>query len=502
MRKITFLFFLAVALLSCNKNEVKPPLEDLTNEDLSSYQEIASVNLGGLGAAEITTYDPLTKQLFAVNNGTTNKIDVLNFENPAAITVVKSIGMQQFGGFVNSVDVSNGLLAAAIESTNKQAPGKIVVFDTKTLRELKQISVGALPDMVVFSPDGNFILSANEGEPNDAYTDDPAGTISIINVKNNFTVTTIDFAGFRSRWPELRSKGFRVFGPGNDFVKDIEPEYIAVSDDSKSAWVTLQENNAIAEIDIRSATIRWIFPLGFKNYASGQHPIDVSDRDNIITFNNVPVFGMYMPDALAFTRYNGIPYLFTANEGDSREYTGFTEMKRVGTVALDPVAFPDVTLKTDAKLGRLNVTTTLGDKDDDGDFDELYSLGARSFGVWDATTGTQVWDSKTELDVRASDLGLYDDTRSDDKSVEPEAVTLGTVGGKKIAIVGLERADAFAIYDVTNPTQPQFVKMYKTGDAPEGILFIPASKSPIKQSLIVVSSENDGLVKVYRANKL
>lgn len=502
MRFLINLLLLIFALFSCKKNETVQPLEDFVNEDLTSYQEIASVNLGGLGAAEITTYDPLTKQLFAVNNGTTNKIDVLNFENPAAVAVVRSIGMQQFGGFVNSVDVSNGLLVAAIESNNKQAPGKIVVFDTKTLRELKQISVGALPDMVVFSPDGNFILSANEGEPNDAYTDDPAGTISIINVKNNFTVTTVDFAGFRPRWPELKSKGFRVFGPGNDFVKDIEPEYITVSDDSKSAWVTLQENNAIAEIDIRSATIRWIFPLGFKNYASGQHPIDVSDRDNLIAFNNVPIFGMYMPDALAFTRYNGIPYLFTANEGDSREYTGFTEMKRVGTLTLDPVAFPDVTLKTDAKLGRLNVTTTLGDKDGDGDFDELYSLGARSFSVWDATTGTQVWDSNTELDIKARDLGLYDDTRSDDKSVEPEAVTLGTVGGKKIAIVGLERADAFAIYDVTNPTQPQFVKMYKTGDAPEGILFIPASKSPLKQSLIVVSSENDGLVKIYRANKL
>jgi hypothetical protein len=502
MRVLINISLLTSILFSCQKNEKIQPLEEVVNEDLTSYQEIASINLGGLGSAEITTYDPITKQLFAVNNGSTNKIDVISFENPSALSVVKSIGMQQFGGFVNSVDVSNGLLAAAIESVNKQQPGKVVIFDTKTLRELKQITVGSLPDMVVFSKDGNFILTANEGEPNDLYTEDPAGTISIINVKNNFSVTTVDFAGFIPRFNELKSKGFRVFGPGNNFVKDIEPEYITVSDDSKSAWVTLQENNAIAEIDIRSATIRWIFPLGFKNYNSGQHPIDVSDRDNVVSFSNVPVFGMYMPDALAFTRYNGIPYLFTANEGDSREYTGFSEMKRVGTIALDPTAFPDATLKTDAKLGRLNVTTTLGDKDGDGDFDELYSLGARSFSVWDAATGTQVWDSKTELDIRARDLGLYDDTRSDDKSVEPEAITLGTVGGKKIAIVGLERADAFAIYDVTNPTQPQFVKMYKTGDAPEGILFIPASKSPVNQSLIVVSSENDGLVKVYRASKL
>jgi hypothetical protein len=99
-------------------------------------------------------------------------------------------------------------------------------------------------------------------------------------------------------------------------------------------------------------------------------------------------------------------------------------------------------------------------------------------------------------------LGLYDDARSDDKGSEPEAITIGRVGSKIIAIVGLERADAFAIYDVTNPTAPIFIKMYKTGDAPEGVLFIPASKSPIQQSLIVVSSENDGFVKIYKANKL
>jgi hypothetical protein len=178
-------------------------------------------------------------------------------------------------------------------------------------------------------------------------------------------------------------------------------------------------------------------------------------------------------------------------------------MKRVSAVALDATNFPTATtLKTDAVLGRLNITTTLGDTDNDGDFDALYSLGARSFSVWNATTGSQVFDSKNELDVKAKDLAIYDDTRSDDKSVEPESVCLGKVGGKNIVIVGLERVDAFAIYDITNPTSPVFIKMYKTGDAPEGIIFIPASKSPIKQSLIVTSSENDGLVKIYKTTKL
>ena len=178
-------------------------------------------------------------------------------------------------------------------------------------------------------------------------------------------------------------------------------------------------------------------------------------------------------------------------------------MKRVATVTLDAVNFPTgTTLKTDAILGRLNITTTLGDTDADGDFDALYSLGARSFSVWNATTGSQVFDSKNELDIKAKDLAIYDDTRSDDKSVEPESVCIGRIGSKNIAIIGLERADAFAIYDITNPTAPVFIKMYKTGDAPEGIIFIPASKSPIIQSLIVTSNENDGTVKIYKTTKL
>ena len=266
----------------------------------------------------------------------------------------------------------------------------------------------------------------------------------------------------------------------------------------------MQENNAIAEVDIASATIKKITPLGFKDYSLAANAIDVSDRDNKIEFNPVSkLFGIYMPDAIAYLSYNGTPYLFTANEGDSREYAAFTEMKRVSAVSLDATNFPTASvLKTDLNLGRLNVTTTLGDTDSDGDFDALYSLGSRSFSVWNAATGSQVFDSKNELDIKAKELAVYDDTRSDDKSVEPEAICIGRVGNKNIAIVGLERVDAFAIYDISIPTSPVFIKMFKTGDAPEGIIFIPASKSPIKQSLIVISSENDGLVKIYKTTKL
>ena len=195
--KFFYLLLITVVIFSCRKQDTTPALEFTQNEDLAGFQEIASIKLGGSGAAEITAFDPATDRLFAVNNSTENKIDVLDFSNPSNVTVIKSISMLPFGGYVNSVAVGNGKLAAAIESTNKQATGKIVVFNTTTYAEIKSINVGALPDMVTFSPDGNYIISANEGEPSDDYLNDPEGSVSIIKVAD-YSVTTINFASFES----------------------------------------------------------------------------------------------------------------------------------------------------------------------------------------------------------------------------------------------------------------------------------------------------------------
>lgn len=475
-------------------------------EDPASFAEMGSIDIGDAGAAEIAAYDPKTQRLFVVNNGQeglANRIDVLDFSDPTHPKDIADIITTTYGGYVNSVSVSNGLLAAAIESTNKQEPGKVVVFNTNNYAEVKVIAVGALPDMVTFSPDGKYILSANEGEPNADYTNDPVGSVSIISVKDNYSVVTLDFTAFAGQQAAFQAQGLRVFGKNASFAKDMEPEYISVASDSKTAWVTLQENNAIAKIDIASKAITAIYPLGFKNYHDAANAIDASDKDNSIAFKPWKVKSMYLPDAIAVYNTNGIPYLFTANEGDVREYTGFNEAKRVGTLSLDPTAFPDAaTLKLPENLGRLNVTTTLGDTDHDGDYDELYSFGARSFSVWNGSNGSLVFDSKNELENRIKTAGSYDDGRSDDKGVEPEGIALGEVGKRKLVFVGCERADAVAIYDVTNPTAPQFLQVLPCGDAPEGVLFISAKDSPIQQSLLVVSSENDGVIKVYKPKKI
>lgn len=203
---ITFLSF----VLSCSDHRLDPSI----NENPSTFVEIGSIDIGDTGAAEISAYDPQTGRLFVVNNSGVNKIDVIDISNPSAMKVIASISMTPYGGAANSVSVYNGRLAAAIESTDKQATGKVVVFNTIDYKELKVISVGALPDMVTFSPDGRFIISANEGEPNDAYTIDPVGSVSIISVEDNYAVVTLDFTSFAPQQAALMAKGLRVFGPG------------------------------------------------------------------------------------------------------------------------------------------------------------------------------------------------------------------------------------------------------------------------------------------------
>jgi len=497
-----------------------PGTENMHREDPGSFALLSSIDLGNTGAAEISAYDEKTKKLFVVNNSDgSSRIDVLDFSIPSNPVLLTSISVTTYGGFVNSVAARDGFVAAAIEAITKTDAGKVVVFKATDYTAVKVIGVGALPDDIKYSPDGKFIVTANEGEPNSNYTIDPMGTISIISVKENYQVTTLDFSAFASMEAGLKSRGFRIFGPGASFARDIEPEFIAISSDSKTAWVTLQENNGIAKVNLVHKVITDIFPLGFKNYNMAGNAIDPTDRPlGTISFNQWPVYGVYMPDGIAVLdkvkdddddddddededivlNKGKIPYLFTANEGDAREYTGFAEEARVSSLNLNPAIFPNAAfLKLNENMGRLNITKTLGDTGNDNIFDALYSFGARSFSVWNGNSGQLLFDTKNELEQRVVNAGYYDDDRSDSKGVEPEGITVGTVGKSNLVFVGLERSDAVAIYDVTNPVAPRFLQILATGDAPEGVLFIPAKKSPNKRSLLVVSSENDGQVKVY-----
>ncbi|MBK9018344.1 MAG: choice-of-anchor I family protein [Saprospiraceae bacterium] len=476
----------------------------------------------GGGSAEISAYDPASKRLF-VTNIVNNTLDVLNFADPVAPVFLESVDVSSFGGGINSVAVKNGVVAVAIQGDSTAEDGSVVFFDADGTF-ISAVNVGNLPDMVIFSNDGTKALTANEGEPSSDYSVDPLGSVSVIDLTGgvanvaNANVTTLTFESFDGQIDALKAAGVRIFGPNATVGKDLEPEYICVSADDKIALVTLQENNAVATIDLQTLTVTSIEPLGYKNHSQVANILDASDRGGKIFSAAWPIKGAYMPDAIECFEVGGVTYAITANEGDAREWGSFVESQRLGSLSLDSTAFPNADyLQKNELLGRLNVLSYDGDTDGDGDLDEIYSFGGRSFTIWNLATGAAVWDSGDDLEaITAADptWGQYFNAsngttpsfknRSDDKGPEPEAVTIAEIEGRTFAFVGLERIGGIAAYEVTNPAAPEFIQYINTrqvpgGDlGPEGLIFIPKNESPNGRNLLVLSNEISGTLSVFQ----
>ena len=494
---------------------------------LSGLDRIGSYETGVFdeGAAEITAYDVGTQQLFLVN-GFEGTVDVLDLSDPTNPTFVDSLDITPYGANPNSVAVIDELVAVAVEAEVAQDPGKVVFFSAEDLGYINDLTVGALPDMVTFTPDGQKVVLACEGEPDDDYLVDPEGSVAIIDVSGEVGALTdgdvmiADFSAFSlaNIDPQIR-----VFGPGASVAEDLEPEYVTVSDDSSTAWVSLQENNALAVVDLDSATITGLVALGFKNHSLPGNGFDASDDDGAITIQSWPVFGMYQPDAIASFTVGNQVYLISANEGDARDYDGFAEESRVADLTLDAAVFPNAAeLQADTALGRLTVTTVNGDIDNDGEYEQLYAYGARSVSVW-SSTGNLVWDSgdaieqliATELpdhfNANNDDNDSFD-SRSDNKGPEPEGVVTAELWGKPYAFVGLERVGGIVVYDLSDPAAPSLVLYDNSarlfdgvpedgtaGDlGPEGLELISADDSPIDEPLLIVANEVSGTVAIYQ----
>lgn len=479
-------------------------------------------------AAEIVAHDARNQRIFVINAASAT-VDVLDINDPANPTKMGEIDVSSIGAGVNGVAVYKNLVAVAVESNPKQDPGSIAFYDATSLTLLKTVPAGALPDMVTFTPNGSFVLVANEGEPNDDYTVDPEGSISVIDLRNGVmqaTVVTAHFQAWNGKEDELREQGVRIFGPGASAAQDFEPEYITVSENSQTAWVALQENNALAVLDIKTATVTDILPLGTKDHMLPGNEFDASNLDGEINITSWPTKGMYMPDAISSYSFLGQTYIVTANEGDSRDYDGFSEEVRVKDLELDPAAFPNAEeLQKNENLGRLKTTTANGDIDGDGKFEEIYSYGARSFSIWNSK-GELVYDSGADFELFTAAAIPWDfnsnndengsfDSRSDDKGPEPEGVALGKIGSRTIAFIGLERVGGVMAYDISNPNEVQFLNYINNRDfsvdveidgatnplvgdlGPEGLVFIHASKSPNGKPMLVVGNEVSGTTTLY-----
>lgn len=459
------------------------------------------------GAAEISAHDPASQTLY-VTNAIDNSIDLIDISNPSQPRKRSAIDLSAYGGGINSVAFKDGMLAAAVEAETKQDPGAVVFFDPSG-RFLNSVTVGALPDMVAFTPDGQRLLVANEGEPNASYSDDPEGSISIINLSQGVAAATVKTLGFEA---DVISGPVRIFGKDASLAQDLEPEYIAVSPDGQQAFVSLQENNAMAVVDLAREQITNVIGLGFKDYSLSSNAIDASDKDDLVgNFKSWPVRGMFQPDAIASYAVNGTTYIVTANEGDAREYeaedgAGYIEETRVGDLDLDATAFPNAAaLQAEDQLGRLKTTLALGDTDGDGDHDEIYSFGARSFSIFDAAGGL-VFDSGNDFEAILAQQypNAFVDDRSDDKGPEPEGVTLAQLDGKTYAFIGLERSGGIMTYDISNPRSPQFASYTPSPDgdvSPEGLLVITAEDSPTGQPMLVVTNEVSGTTTLYAITK-
>ena len=548
--------------------------------------------LAGKSAAEIVQFHHASNSAFAVNSAT-NQIEVININNlpttevgsPVTDTSLSSVSFTYSDtaevllenneletislGAANSIAIFDNILAIAVEAANKTHNGVVLFYTLNNQGEgsfIKAVKVGALPDMVAFSPDGKKALVANEGEPNSDYSIDPEGSISIINIIDTIPAdlsTTInlssdiiftsdlvaseDFDTDSKRLDLLKSAGLKLAGPvGTTLAQSLEPEYISVAENSKMAFVSLQENKAIGIINLENNTIE-IKPLGFKDWNKFQ--IDFTNKDEIASFQNVKnLYGMYQPDTITSYQWNGATFVLSANEGDSRDYDGYSEEIRVKDI-IDPdelnkalstelQAFYDASGGKNG-LGRLKVTTALGDADNDGIYEELYAYGARSFSIWDQNINL-VFDSGDDFGkISASVLGRNfnsthtenkGDNRSDDKGGEPEAIAVGKIGERTYGFIASERSGDLFIYDITNPFNVSFSAFYNNRDfnidyeldddlinpcdesegmncsmienagdlGPESIKFVSSEQSPNGNPLLIIGNEVSGSVTVYQ----
>lgn len=501
-----------------NDKPAPAPSNQITLNYIGSFDPSSNGN----SSTEIVVHDPQTQRLFTISS-ITDVFDIIDFSNPTTPTVIKTVDMKPYGG-ITSIAVKNGILAVASPNgTDAQSNGSVVFFDINGNFQ-KQLTVGVLPDMVTFTPDGNKVMTANEGEPNDAYTVDPEGSISIIDISagvaniSQSNVTTLSFDGYNAQEAAFIASGGRKVKSTSTLAQDLEPEYIAISSDSQKAWVSCQENNGIIEVDLTTNTLGNIWGLCKKDMNLPGNGFDASDNNGEVLIANWPVKAYYNPDAMASFKIGNTNYLVTANEGDEKDLGGFSERTTVGAngFVLNPNNFPNSSiLKASQNLGRFRVTNVNGNMDSNSDFEEINALGARSFSIFNADTKAIVYDSGDQFEryIAANHPLIFNadneangiKSRSRAKGPEPEGVTLANISGQTFAFITLERTGGVMVYNVTDPNNVTFTdykhsrmtSAFGGDNGPEGITYIAPANSATGKGYVVVANEISGTLSMY-----
>ncbi|MFY0668696.1 MAG: collagen-like protein [Alteromonas stellipolaris] len=535
-----------------------------------SLDVVARAFLGNLTSAEIVQYHADTQTIYATN-GDTNAIAVIAADTVSTTAMSDPINTTNLTvsnitlpadidgvtlGSLTSIAISGDLMAVAVPAEVKTDSGYVLFYnglDTSAPVFLDSVVVGALPDMVTFTPDGGKVLVANEGEPSDDYTVDPEGSISVINIlasgEPEETATSVSFTGFNGSQDDLIAQGMMFPNPSGRTIKgvdiattvaqDLEPEYITATNDV--AYVSLQENNGLAILDLEELTVE-IVGLGVKSWSDLN--IDIQE-DSSVSFGQYDgLYGVYQPDTIANYSWKDATFIVTANEGDAREYFfdsadeatclsegGLEFDADDGCLAYtDEVKVEDLTAEANSELAdlqaageadNLRVTSAMGDVDGNGEYDAAYTYGSRSFTIWDQN-GLAVYDSGDDFErITASVHGASfnngddenaGDSRSENKGPEPEALTVGVIGDRTYAFVGTERMGGIFVYDVTNPYDVQFADYIINRDlteglvatdvigdlAPESLVFVSADDSASGVPLLLVGNEVSGTVTVWQ----
>ncbi|WP_250505753.1 choice-of-anchor I family protein [Bowdeniella massiliensis] len=501
----------------------------------------------GVSAAEIVAFHAATARILVVNAADAS-VEVLNGSDPENLTKLFDLKTTDIaaadgstipaGAVANSVAVrADGLGVVAVEHSTKTESGWLVFFDAAGSGEaLGAVRVGALPDMVAISADGSYAVVANEGEPAEDYSVDPEGTVSIVSlptllaVPGQDAVKTADFRAFEG---DNLPAGVRIFDGREDagtgtpefpVAENLEPEYVTI--EGTTAYVSLQEANALAVVDLPSATVTALQPLG----AIDLKGFDISDKDGAINPVEVPIKSWRQPDAIASLTQGGATYILTANEGDARDWEGYSEearVKNLGKKDVPPLCegHPLTAVENyadDAVAGRLKITLADGLSADGSCYEELYGFGTRSMSVFGAD-GSLVADTGTDFEriTTAAAPEFFNsnheeaefDSRSDDKGPEPEGIVVGEVGGTPYAFIGFERVGGIAVYDVSNVHEPAFVTYVNNRDfaadpaaagdlGPEGLTFVSAEDSPTGEPWLIVGNEVSGTTTVFAARNL
>jgi DNA-binding beta-propeller fold protein YncE len=299
------------------------------------------------GAAEIVQFHSASKTIYAINGAavepTIEMIDASSLttealSNPLSNENLTSIALvlpTEQGGIIlggpTSISISGDWMAVAVPAKDLATNGMVLFYsglDMSSPTFVKAVEVGNLPDMVTFTPDASKVLIANEGQPSGDYNIDPEGSVSVITMVDGTpsdTSINIDFSDYNDKQADLEAQGMHFPNPSGRIIngtlisttvaQDLEPEYITTTNDI--AYVTLQENNGLAIIDLANNSAQ-VIGLGFKDWSDYQFD---GMEDGTVSFGKYDnLYGMYMPDTIASFQWKDAYFLLTANEGDAREY--------------------------------------------------------------------------------------------------------------------------------------------------------------------------------------